>query len=294
MPAFDYSRNLTLNTALCGSGAILSTQYQIALLVVQGDPDDTNTTLIAKEPSGYNYTRITTSAGVWTYPTSGYLNAQPAGHGVVQNNTPLSFPQASGSWGTVIGTAVLTTLSGSATYNPLFYGAVRPELVVGAGSLPVTFGVGAYHVETKGFSFADSARDQTMLGYFGGMGKNHYPSTYYLGLLNELPESCGLGYDAEIQTVGTNGYARVVISNDGSFSVATTGISYNTVPFTFVQPTGTWGTLPAVAWAMFDTAMEGTMWFYGPLEPAIPPLTSTSLPPTINNGQLQISLDALR
>jgi hypothetical protein len=240
------------------------------------------------EPSGYNYSRVTTSAGIWTTPISGATNTQPIGHGVVVNNTAIPFATPSGSWGSVISTAVLGLASGG-NYQPLFYGTVRPELNISGGTLQV--GVGTFHIEIKGHGFANSTRDQVLLGAFGG-GAAYWPATYSLSLLSTLPEPDGTGL-AEIQTPGVNGYARVTVGNNTtSFTTATTGITYNNTMFTFPAPTGPWGAV-ATAWALMDATSGGTMWFYGPLDPAIS-VTAGSLPPQISAGRMQISLDALR
>jgi hypothetical protein len=305
MPAFDFARNVSLNSLLNAStSGSFNNSYQIALLTVQADPQDTSATLAAKEPSGYNYSRITTSAGMWLTPISGSTNAQPCGHGVVENNYPLSFPQASGtlsgSWGLVIQTAILGQVSGAASgqgYSPLFYGPVRPETNVNAYSQPVTFGQGTYHMEIEGHNFADTTRDQIMQGYFGGLATNLVPSNYYLSLLTTLPEpgslTSGTGLK-EVTVPGVNNYARVLVANNTTnFTLATQGINYNALPFTFNAPTGIWGTLPVTAWALMDATSGGTPWFYGELNPVIPPIGGFSPPPTIQAGQMQVSLDAL-
>lgn len=292
MPFFDYGRNVSLNSYLNNTAVSLINTYQIALLVNQADAGDSASSLIAKEPSGYNYARITTSGGMWTVPVSGHTNAQLAGHGVVENKATLTFNTASGPWGTIIQTAVLIGQSGGSFY-PLFYGPVRAEVNPTANMSPLAFLPGQYHIEIRGNNFADSTRDQIMLGYFGTGNTSYWPTTYYLALLTVLPEPDSTGFN-EIQTPGTNGYARVACANSNTvFTTANTGITYNTIQLNFPQPTGAWGSSPVTAWALMDASSSGVMWFYGPLYPAIPSIGAASPAPSVNAGQLSVSLDAI-
>jgi len=74
------------------------------------------------EPSGNSYARVavTNNGTSWTTSTTG----------VISNKNILSFPEATGSWGTVTYSFVSDSLSGG---NILFYGSLNTSKAVTAG-----------------------------------------------------------------------------------------------------------------------------------------------------------------
>lgn len=97
------------------------------------DPGDDGSTLA--EPSGNNYSRVSTAPADW--------NAATLGAGTLTNLNAVTFPVASGSWGTVTHLALFDASSGG---NLLYKGALTPsqaignanQLVIAAGTLVVT------------------------------------------------------------------------------------------------------------------------------------------------------------
>jgi hypothetical protein len=90
------------------------------------DPLDTAAGLA--EPSGNNYSRVTTSAATW----------QVAASGATQNILAITFPTASGSWGTITHFAGFDAASGT---NMLWHGQLSAPKAVGSGDTP-SFAVG--------------------------------------------------------------------------------------------------------------------------------------------------------
>jgi hypothetical protein len=90
------------------------------------------------EPSGNNYARVATAAGDWNAGT----NADPS---LLDNANAITFPQASGSWGTCTHFVLFDASSGG---NVLGYGALTTNKTpttgdtpsFPAGSLDVTIG----------------------------------------------------------------------------------------------------------------------------------------------------------
>lgn len=74
------------------------------------------------EVSGGSYARVN-SSGKWATPAAGS----------VSNNASITFPTASGSWGTVTGFAIMTASSGGTI---LMWGALGTSKAVGTGDTP--------------------------------------------------------------------------------------------------------------------------------------------------------------
>ena len=74
------------------------TQPTIYIAVSTADPTDNASGLT--EPSGNNYSRITTSSSDWTRSVS-----------TVENAVELAFPEATGSWGTITHVALMDALT---------------------------------------------------------------------------------------------------------------------------------------------------------------------------------------
>ena len=88
------------------------------------------------EASGGSYARVAVAAANW--------GQNPAGGSVVQNNATVTFPAATGSWGTITGIGLYDA---SSSGNLLFAGPVEPGLNVTTGSVPVTFLAGQIIVD---------------------------------------------------------------------------------------------------------------------------------------------------
>jgi len=125
---FDFSRNIYLNLILNGTAAT-GPLSQVALLTTMPLP---NGTIV--EPSGNGYARVSTGTN-WTSPTNG----------VSSNSATITFPKATGSWGTILGLAIMT-----ADGNPLFYGPLRAPLNITAASPVISLPVGAVIVSVEG------------------------------------------------------------------------------------------------------------------------------------------------
>lgn len=117
--ASNYSENTILDE-IFQSGLLGATLY---IGLSTADPGESAATLA--EPSGNNYARVGKAAG------STHWNA--AASGVVTNKTQITFPTASGSWGTLAYWAIFDASSGG---NMLFYGALASSQAVGNGQAP--------------------------------------------------------------------------------------------------------------------------------------------------------------
>jgi hypothetical protein len=93
--------------------------------------DDTSTGATAGEPSGNNYSRVTVTNNSTNWPA--------ASGGAKSNGAAVTFPQASGSWGTVTDFAILDSASGAG--NILYYGTLGTSKAIGSGDTP-SFAIG--------------------------------------------------------------------------------------------------------------------------------------------------------
>lgn len=94
------------------------------------DPTDDASGLA--EPSGNNYSRVTTSGSDW----------DAAASGATANAAALTFPEASGSWGTVTHYALFDAATSG---NMLCHGTLDASRVITSGITP-RFAVGALDI----------------------------------------------------------------------------------------------------------------------------------------------------
>jgi len=101
---------------LFGKGAYTPPTIYIGLSTV--DPADDASGLA--EPSGNGYARVTTAAADWNASSSGAL----------ANANNITFPEASGSWGTITHFALFDAASAG---NMLAHGALGTPKAIGSG-----------------------------------------------------------------------------------------------------------------------------------------------------------------
>lgn len=113
-------------------------ELAIALVTVSVTESDDGST-ITEVGNSNNYSRVTVgpSDSDWTAPTGG--------NGATDNVAAITFPQASGSWGTIVGIAILDS-STHGSGNILFYGdltvsktiTIDDTLSISSGDLDVS------------------------------------------------------------------------------------------------------------------------------------------------------------
>lgn len=123
--SFSNYLELKLLDEIVGKTAFTMPTAYIALFV--GNPGEAGSG--GAEVSGNNYARVSTAGGDW--------NAAAAGS--IDNANDITFPQASGSWGTVDYFAIYDA---STSGNLLAYGALDTSKAIGNGDTP-KFAAGA-------------------------------------------------------------------------------------------------------------------------------------------------------
>jgi len=111
----DYWENEILDH-IFGKGSYTSPTIYVGLSTA--DPTDDGTGLA--EPVGNAYARVSTVAADWTVASSGALN----------NVNDITFPEATGNWGTVTHFALFDAVTGG---NMLAHGALSSSKAIGSG-----------------------------------------------------------------------------------------------------------------------------------------------------------------
>jgi len=119
MGSFSDYWELQLLNLTVGKAAVSTPTVYVALSTA--DPLDAGSGMA--EPSGNNYTRVTTSGASWNAAASG----------AIDNAAALTFPEASGDWGTITHFALFDALSGG---NMLGHGSLSAPKVVENGDTP--------------------------------------------------------------------------------------------------------------------------------------------------------------
>lgn len=123
----DYTENKVLDH-ITGKTSFTKPTAYIGLSTA--DPTDDASGLA--EPSGNGYARVTTSGGDW----------DAASGGATANAAALTFPEASGAWGTVTHFALFDASSGG---NMLCHGTLDAQRVIDAPQIP-RFATGEFDI----------------------------------------------------------------------------------------------------------------------------------------------------
>lgn len=119
----DYSEDKILDHIVGESSFTMPTAY---VTLATADPTDAGTGASHNEvPNSNSYARVTTSAATWA----------TASGGATSNSADISFPEASGSWGTV----THFTLCDSGTHgagNMLVHSVLGASKTIGSGDTP--------------------------------------------------------------------------------------------------------------------------------------------------------------
>lgn len=122
----NYLENKLLDGVLGGPDYVRPANVYIALFTT----NPTETGIQTGEPSSGSYARVAVANNATNWPA--------AASGVKANGTAITFPTASGSWGTV---AYYGVMDASSAGNMLYYSALNTPKSVTSGDTPV-FSIG--------------------------------------------------------------------------------------------------------------------------------------------------------
>lgn len=173
----------------------------------------------------------------------------------VTQNADVTFPTASGAWGSLTHWAIVDTNTyGSG--NVLAHGAFPYTKSIVSGNTP-TVPSGDVYVEFSAGEISTFLANELLDHAFRNSAYSK-PDTY-IALVTAVSSDTALGTE-----VTGGSYARVQVNPNGGSSptwdVAASGIVDNTHTITFATATASWGTVVGVA--IMDAASAGNLLFY--------------------------------
>lgn len=241
----DYSENALLNHLT--TNAAYSPAATIYLALCTADPTDAGTGASMSEVANSgSYARTAITFGA-------------ASSRRVTQNADVTFPAATGSWGTVTHWAIVT----SGTYgsgNMLAAGAFASSFAVVSGNTR-TVASGQVYVE---ITASTGASNYFANGFLDRMFRNQALtiSANYVGLATAIVIDANTG--STITEVSGGSYARVQINTNGGASPAwgtvASGSVINGAAVNFPTPTGSWGTI--TSGVICDASTAGNLLWY--------------------------------
>lgn len=203
------------------------------------------------EVSGSNYSRKAVTAN-----TANFSDPVTAGDNVTLN-TAVTWPRASGSWGTITGWGIYTNASGS--LDLLYYEAFDTPFTVGNSQTPslaagsVTFSFGG--------QFGNLIEQKFLRHFLRGVAWTGI-GTHYFALGTGATEA---GLTGE-PTIGTNGYVRKsMVNNTTTWATASGGLKNNGAAIAFASASGAWGGAALSHFGIYDAATGGNLLWWGTL-----------------------------
>lgn len=235
----DYLENELLDHVI-GQG---TRNYSVPTIYVAlgTSADDTGLT---GEPVGNGYARVAHSS--WN----------TAATRAIDNNGVITFPSATGSWGTMASYAIFDA---STAGNMLAWGDLAAGKSVVNGNTP--------SIADQGISITFSAGGISnylaleLLDHVFGNGSYTAPTTIYVALSTATIDDTTTGTTI---TEPSNNYSRVSASSS-NWGTASSGALDNTSALTFATPSGSWGSI--TYGALIDAATLGQILFYSTATP---------------------------
>lgn len=237
-----YLENAILNHVLGAVAFTPPSSMQLALFTSACTDDALGT-----EVSGGGYSRVSI-----TNNTTNWANSSA---GVKKNATVITFPALSASWGSVTHWALMDGT------NILCHGAFTTARTFAVGEVPRISALALQLTAPTGWS---AALKNAVFDHVFGATTHTPDATVYLGLCAAAPTADPF---TEVETIATDGYARVAITNNTTnFPSAADGAKSNGAAFTFPAATGDWGASPATHWVLSKSSTSLTaanMLMYG-------------------------------
>ena len=247
----DFLEGELLDHIFNGAAAAWTPPTTVYVGLSTADPLDDNSGIA--EPVGNNYARVAV--------TFGAANAR-----AITNSGTVTFPQASGSWGTVTHYAFFTLVSGG---SMMAHGALAASKVIVSGNTP-SFAASELDVEFKtlavkanGHNISDYLANKILDFAFRNQAFSQ-PATY-IGYATANLTDATTGATVT-ECADANGYARKLVNINGGSSptwdLASSSIVDNTHNIDSGPPTGSWGLITAGFIADSGTHAAGNILFY--------------------------------
>ena len=257
--ASNYLELKLLDHVLKTASYTVPTNIYVALSTA--DPLDTGAGIA--EPVGNAYAR--TLCNTWA----------TASARATSNQASVTFPAATGSWGTISHYAVFDASSGG---NMLGYGSLSTPNSVVNGNV-VTFAIGEIDVTFNAGGFSTYLANK-FLDHVFKVASFTVPTNIYVGLSTTTPTDAG----TNITEPATGAYARV---QKNTWDAAAAGATENTGAITFPTASGSWGTVTYVV--IYDASTAGNFLMYAALGASQAVVTGNVV--EFDDGALDITLD---
>lgn len=234
----NYAEEKLLNHALKNTEFTVPSNIYVALSTA--DPGETGGTIA--EPSGNNYARV--QCNTW----------DAAASRASANTGAITFPQASGSWGTITHFAIFDHITAG---NFLGSGELTLSKAIVSGNIP-SFAAGDFDISLTTGGISDYLAE-ALIDHILKTTAYTQPTHIYVGLSTADPTDDGSGL---AEPSGDN-YSRVLCDDWDNWD---TGVVDNTNAITMPTASGNWGTIAYTA--LFDADTAGNMLFYGAVSPS--------------------------
>lgn len=216
------------------------TDIYVAMFV--GDPLDTGAG--GAEVAGGSYARVVCNS--WDV----------AAARATENSIAITYPEATGSWGTVTHWALYDAITGG---NFLAHGSLAASKTIGPGDNS-EFAVGDIDISINSGAFSDYLADK-LLDHVLKTAAYTSPTAIYVALCDTTVVDGDTG--TSISEPAGGSYAR---KQNDTWDVASAGASQNTGVMTFVQASASWGTITDVC--LVDALTLGNVLIYAVLDAA--------------------------
>jgi len=235
----DYLENELLDHCF---NAAYSAPANVFLALSTADPLDTGAGLA--EPSGGAYSRATITFG-------------NAASRAVTQDAKVTFPQATAAWGTITHYALFDAVSGG---NFLAHGTLNTSKVVANGNTP-SVATSEVVVSFTAGEISDYLSNQ-LLDHCFNAAQYTFPDSTWIALATGDILDTDTG--SSISECSGSNYARKRVYKNGgtspAWNVASAGSLDNAAAITFATPSGSWGTVTAIA--VCDATTAGNLLFY--------------------------------
>lgn len=178
----------------------------------------------------------------------------------VTQDAVVTFPQATGSWGTVTHWAITDNNTYGAG-NVLAHGAFATSKAIVSGNTP-SVASGEVYVEFSAGEVSDYLADELLDHCFNNAAYASPAGSIYVGLATAAVADNNTG--ATITEVSGGSYARELVDVNGGSSptwdLAATSLVDNTHDIVFTTATASWGTVTSVV--ICDALTNGNLLFY--------------------------------
>jgi len=195
------------------------------------------------EPVGNAYARVAVLTTAWTAAASRAIN----------NNATITFPKATGSWGTITHYAIWDAASGETAADLIGHGSLNTSKSIVVDNTP-SIASGEIVVSFNAGDISTFLANELLDHLLGGDAYSTPNANIHLALSTADPTDAGSG----LTEPSGNNYARKPFTD---WVAASGGATSNNTDIVFNTPSGSWGLITHSA--IMDALTSGNMLFYG-------------------------------